>query len=289
MASQSSQNCASVDDTFGPYAGEQCRGGFDFTLLFGEVFLSIVPLALILGIAPFRIVYLWRKQTKVSRSSLLYTKLVCSHLLSSIQCRKLTAVRQMSWLLLVAFDTALLVIWATRRTPKHRAEVPSAAISFVGALVLVLLSFYEHLRSIRPSFQLNVYLFFTVLFDIQRSRSYGLDADLGLVSSVFSSRVAVKVLLAVVEARGKRHLLLPEFTNCPPEATSGVYKRASFWWLNELFRKGFSNSLAVDDLFHLDKHLQADYLQHTLGSAWDRSKSSFPFSVINNSTDAVNN
>lgn len=142
--------------------------------------------------------------------------------------------------------------------------------------MLGILSFFEHLRSIRPSFLLNVYLFFTVLFDIERSRSYGLNPDLDLVSTVFTTRVAVKVLLAFVEARGKRHLLLPEYNNCPPEATSGVYKRASFWWLNELFKKGFSNSLAVDDLFHLDKHLQADYLHHTLASAWDRRKFSSP-------------
>jgi ATP-binding cassette subfamily C (CFTR/MRP) protein 1 len=41
------------------------------------VFLSILPLSLVLGIVPFRSIYLWRKQTKVSKSSLLYMKLVC--------------------------------------------------------------------------------------------------------------------------------------------------------------------------------------------------------------------
>jgi ATP-binding cassette subfamily C (CFTR/MRP) protein 1 len=119
---------------------------------------------------------------------------------------------------------------------------------------------------------LNVYLLFTTLFDIERSRSYALQLDLNLVSIVFASRLGVKVLLVVFEAREKRHLLLPEFADCPPEATSGVYKRATFWWLNELFKKGFSNSLAVDDLFQLDKHLQANYLHHILGSAWGRRK-----------------
>ncbi|KAF1848738.1 P-loop containing nucleoside triphosphate hydrolase protein [Cucurbitaria berberidis CBS 394.84] len=261
MASNSTQNCASVDDTFGPYAGEQCRGGFDFTLLFGEVFLSILPLALLLGVAPFRIVYLWGKHIKLSRSSLLYTKLI-------------------AWTLLASFDLALLVIWAKRRTQKHRAELPSAVISFVGALVLGLLSFYEHLRSIRPSFLLNVYLLFTVFFDVTRSRSYALSPDLDLIANIFATRVAVKVFLAIFEARGKRMLLLPEFADCPPEATSGVYKRTSFWWLNELFKKGFSNSLTVDDLFHLDKHLKADYLHHSLGSAWDRLTRASPHSLF---------
>jgi ATP-binding cassette subfamily C (CFTR/MRP) protein 1 len=65
-----------VDLTFGPYAGPYCRGGFDFTLLFEEIILSILPVAIVLGWAPFRIAYLWKRQIKVSRSKLLYAKLV---------------------------------------------------------------------------------------------------------------------------------------------------------------------------------------------------------------------
>lgn len=76
MNLDNSRDCASVDDTLGPWAGPKCRGGFDFTLLFTESFLTIAPLAVLLCIAPFRIIYLWSKPSKVSRSSLLYTKLV---------------------------------------------------------------------------------------------------------------------------------------------------------------------------------------------------------------------
>jgi ATP-binding cassette subfamily C (CFTR/MRP) protein 1 len=184
----------------------------------------------------------------------------------------LTVTRQIAWSLFAGFELALLVIWANRRTPKNRAELPSAALSFVGAVLLGFLSFVEHLRSIRPSFSLNVYLLFTTLFDIERSRTYALEPDLDLVATIFASRLGIKVFLSILEAREKRRLLLPEFADCPPEATSGVYKRATFWWLNELFKKGFSNSLTVDDLFQLDKHLQADYLHHILGSAWSRCK-----------------
>ena len=68
-------SCKHVDDTFGPYAGN-CRGGFDFTLLFEESILSILPLALLLLIAPFRISYLFRRTIKVDPSSWLASKLV---------------------------------------------------------------------------------------------------------------------------------------------------------------------------------------------------------------------
>ncbi|CAG5185712.1 uncharacterized protein ALTATR162_LOCUS11383 [Alternaria atra] len=245
------RDCALTDDTFGPYAGADCRGGFDFTLLFSEVFLSIIPLSLLIAIVPYRIYRLWWKETKVSRSTLLYTKLI-------------------AWAVFAGFELALLIIWSNRQTRKNRAELPSAVISFIGAVLLGLLSFVEHMRSIRPSFLLTVYLLFTSVFDIERSRSYALTPELDLVATVFAPRLGLKVFLAIVEARDKRRLLLPDFANSPPEATSGVYKRATFWWLNSLFKKGFSTSLTVEDLFQLDKHLQADYLHHLIGSSWAR-------------------
>lgn len=136
--------------------------------------------------------------------------------------------------------------------------------------MLGLLSYFEHMRTIQPSFLLNAYILFSTVFDTARSRSYALDSDLGLVSTVFGLRIVVKLFLAILEAKGKRKLLLSEIADCPKEATSGVYKRMLFWWLNELFKKGYSNPLTVDDLFHLDKHLQSDYIHHPLASAWGR-------------------
>ncbi|KAF2707684.1 hypothetical protein K504DRAFT_483031 [Pleomassaria siparia CBS 279.74] len=249
MASNATMSCLSVDNTLGPWAGEKCRGGFDFTLLFEESVLSIAPLALLLCIAPFRVIRLWGKQTKVSRSLLLSSKLV-------------------TWSFLAAFDLALLVLWV--RTHKSSVSVASAVINFVGSLILCLLSYFEHLRSIRTSFLLNIYLLLTVFFDAARSRTYSMEGSLELISIVFASRVGVKLCLAIFEARGKQNLLLQKFANCPPEATSGVYSRALFWWQNALFRKGFSNVVTIDDLFDLDKSLRSDYLQHRIQPMWER-------------------
>ena len=67
--------CKQIDDTFGPYAGD-CRGGFDFTLLFQDSILSLLPLGLLLIIVPFRITYLFRRTIKVDPSSWLASKLV---------------------------------------------------------------------------------------------------------------------------------------------------------------------------------------------------------------------
>jgi ATP-binding cassette subfamily C (CFTR/MRP) protein 1 len=158
------------------------------------------------------------------------------------------------------------------REPHNRAAIPSAALSVAGAIVLITFSFFEHMRTVRPPLLLNLYLLLSVVLDIVRSRSYSLTPGLNTISTVFNTRVGVKLVLAIVEAHPKRRLLLPVYSNLPTESTSGPYKRALFWWLNALFKKGYSESLTVDDLFHLDQHLQSDYLHHLLGSSWYKCK-----------------
>ncbi|KAH3906329.1 hypothetical protein HBI56_195160 [Parastagonospora nodorum] len=251
MASSPARNCSQVDNTFGPWAGADCRSGFDFTLLFEEAFFSILPLAFILCITPFRFVYLWKRSKKLKTSKLRFTKLLL-------------------WTILIMFDIAHLALWVKHRGAPNRAATPAAAISLVGSIVLLALSDFEHMRTVRPSWLLNIYLLLTVILDIARSRTYSLSPDLDAVATVFTSRVAVKLILAIAEARPKERLLLPQFTDRTPETTSGPYKRALFWWLNALLKKGYTESLTVDDLFQLDKHLQSDRLHHLLGSSWDR-------------------
>lgn len=137
-------------------------------------------------------------------------------------------------------------------------------------LLLAVLSYFEHLRSIQTSFLLNVYLLFTIFFDIARSRSYSLVPELDEISILFTTRVGVKVFLAVFEGKGKTHLLLPGYTEHPPEAVAGVYNRSLFWWQNALLKRGFKDVLSIDDLYQLDKHLRAEYLHGIIKTAWGK-------------------
>lgn len=56
-------NVCPTDDAFGPAVGD-CRGGFDFTLLFEQSILSIAPSALFLLVAPVKIFRLLRVNVK---------------------------------------------------------------------------------------------------------------------------------------------------------------------------------------------------------------------------------
>lgn len=63
--SPSVTECGRLDNRFGPHAGP-CRGGFDFTLLFEETILTILPLGLMLIFLGPRIWYLLGRTKKVT-------------------------------------------------------------------------------------------------------------------------------------------------------------------------------------------------------------------------------
>ena len=65
-----------TDDSFGPWAGATCRGGFDFTLLFEEAIFSILFTSLFLLAALTPIVKLAREPVKVRSSPLKWFKQV---------------------------------------------------------------------------------------------------------------------------------------------------------------------------------------------------------------------
>lgn len=64
MALSSVPSCVSLDDSFGPHAGD-CRGGFDFTLFFEETILTLLPICPLVLLIPPRIWYLLRRPKKV--------------------------------------------------------------------------------------------------------------------------------------------------------------------------------------------------------------------------------
>lgn len=78
--SQPDRSCpVSVDDSFGPWAGSACRGGFDFTLLFEEGILSIPLSCLFLLLLPSRTLHLVKSDVKILSTPLPLLKLVrCS-------------------------------------------------------------------------------------------------------------------------------------------------------------------------------------------------------------------
>jgi ATP-binding cassette subfamily C (CFTR/MRP) protein 1 len=66
----------SVNDCFGPFFELPGRQTFDFTLLFEDTILSILPSSLLLAVVPVRIAQLWQASRKVTASHLRTIKIV---------------------------------------------------------------------------------------------------------------------------------------------------------------------------------------------------------------------
>lgn len=180
---------------------------------------------------------------------------------------------------LLGLQIAQTALWALPAADRTKTSIPANALLTVGVLVLSLLSYAEHVRSVKPSFILNTYLFCSLLFDIARSRTLWLrseDSFNTTIAIITTVAVGVKCLLFILEAIEKRHILQSEYAGYPPEATAGFYNRAMFWWLNPLFKIGFKGALRVEDLFALDKELGSERLLARFSQKWSKGISPPP-------------
>jgi ATP-binding cassette subfamily C (CFTR/MRP) protein 1 len=118
-----------------------------------------------------------------------------------------------------------------------------------------------------------LYLFFTLLFDAARARTLWLrqqDDFNKIIAIAFTISVGLKFGALILEAVEKRRFLRPEYKTYPPEAIGGIFNRSFFWWLNPLFRQGFSKLLAVEDLYVLDKHLSSERYHDRMDAEWNK-------------------
>jgi ATP-binding cassette subfamily C (CFTR/MRP) protein 1 len=263
---------ATIDDNgFGPFIKFPGKVTFDFTLLFEETILSILPSALFLLLIPPRILRLWRAPRKVTGSYLQTIKLVC------FQVFPLHRNANKIQTLLATFSILQIVniVEVSKSSLRTRASLPAALLALAAALGLCVLSYVEHTKNIRPSSIINAYLLLTLPFDAAQLRTKWLRGDDVAASGASSSVLAIKVLVLISEATEKRRILSTPYADPSPEATSGLYSRGLFWWLNSLFRLGFRNVVGEDDLFAVDRDLQSKALGIRFDKHWINRTSHF--------------
>lgn len=176
----------------------------------------------------------------------------------------------MANVLYIALQFILLILWSQPSTPRTRATVPTAIAVVVVSLLLLCLSHLEHLRSPRPSTIICLFLGFTLLFDLVRLRTLSFLQHNRTVTTTFAVGWLVKTIVLALESTSKKSFLKKPFSNGAPEATSGIYSRSLFWWLNGLLWKGSTTTLSVDDLPDLDDGLKAAANPQTLMEKWNQ-------------------
>ena len=165
-------------------------------------------------------------------------------------------------------QVVLVALWARPAAIQTKASVANAVLSLIGSCALGLLSLLEHRKTIQPSLIIESYLALSLVFDAARIRTLWLQTYNHDIAAVTTASFAVKGALLLVEAIEKRGLLRVKSRQQSPEATSGLFGKNFFWWLNRLFLAGFSHSLDIDELLPLDKHLTSEYLYNRLQTAW---------------------
>ncbi|KAI0136261.1 putative ATP-binding cassette transporter [Xylariales sp. AK1849] len=241
------------EDAFGPGIGHDCRGGFDFTLLFEQAVLGVIPASVFILAFLSRLTYLAKKQVTTSNSVARIQNLAVAITFFSLQL-------------------VLLVVWSLHETERTSITVTSATLNLVVALQVVALTWIEDARSVRPSSILNVYLLFTFLFDVAQLRTLWLQHDKTTISILLSVSTFTKGALLFLEARSKTSYAEKQYKDLPPESTSGVISRSVLWWMNDLFLQGFSSVLTLGDLYALDTDLSSASLDARVQAVWNHRR-----------------
>lgn len=174
-----------------------------------------------------------------------------------------------------ALQVALLAVWASTygSSSVKSASIAASALGLVDALVLGILSYLEHNRSVRPSSVISVFLLFTIAFDAVQCRTLWLLGTTKVLAAVSTAKLAWKLIIFALEIHEKRDILLSTWKSLSPESTSGIISRGFFWWLNDLMMRGFSATISLGSLWETDTNLQSHHLLQQIRSQGTRRKS----------------
>ncbi|KAK0649696.1 putative ABC multidrug transporter [Cercophora newfieldiana] len=228
------------DESFGPSV-VGCRDNFDFTRTFEQSILSIAPSVVMIVIACARLFYLSRQPIVV-------------HGGQRFRLLKLTAIG-----VFVGIQIALVAIASKNSGPGEPSNIAAAVLALCASLVMIPASLYEHSRSLKPSTYLSIYLLFTIIFDVARTRTQWLSYSGAPFTKVFTASMATKIGLLLLESQHKtRWIAAVEGPLKNPELTSGIFSQSLYFWLNRLISRGYRSNLTSETLYGLDKAIGAE-------------------------------
>ncbi|KAK1969081.1 canalicular multispecific organic anion transporter 1 [Colletotrichum sublineola] len=232
-----------ADRVFGP-AVQGCRSDFDFTLLFQDYILSILPSSVLIILAAIQITTLVHRPTVALHGRWYYSKLAVAFLSAALQL-------------------ALLIQRCLTEDIKTVASVPAAVLGFATACALCILFPIKHRKSCRPSSLIMGYLFIAILTEIARARTYFLMGQTA-GAAITATDCLVKVLLAVLE--GQKKVLKMDSDSKGPEDLAGPISQSFFLWLNNLFLTGYRRTFTARDLGMISSPLYTHSILHRFRS-----------------------
>ncbi|KAL5610196.1 hypothetical protein FOVSG1_004877 [Fusarium oxysporum f. sp. vasinfectum] len=234
-----------ADREFGP----QRAGVFDFTVLFEQSILSLLPTGLFILFVPLRLYVLWNNERVTKSGPLLWAKMVTIAIYASIQA-------------------ALVVLWC--RQNSSNTAIAEPVLGLIESFALAALSFFEHRNSKKPSKLIGTFLVVTIILDIALVRTFWI-RSMRTIAAVFTASFVIKTILLILEETPKSLLDEKEKIH---ETSSGVVNRSFFWWLNGLFLQGHRTILETEDLQAIDSKFDTDHVSAPLEKQWERARNS---------------
>ncbi|KAF5977902.1 Canalicular multispecific organic anion transporter 2 [Fusarium coicis] len=234
-----------ADNAFGP----RLAGVFDFTILFEQSILSLLPTGVFILLVPLRLYVLWSNERVTKSGPLLRAKIVTIVIYASLQ-------------------TTLLVLWGRENSTKTAIAEP--VLGLIESFALAALSFVEHRNSRKPSKLLGAFLVITIILDIALVRTLWI-RSMQSIAGVFTASFVIKTILLILEEAPKTMLGEKEKIH---ETSSGVVSRSFFWWLNGLFLQGHRTILETEDLQTIDPKFDTDHVSAPLEKQWERARNS---------------
>jgi hypothetical protein len=247
-----------ADNDFGP----QRAGVFDFTILFEQSILSLLPTGLFILLVPLELYVLWNNERVTKSGPLLWAKIVSDHFFLLLVLTK-----QVTIGIYASLQTTLLVLWCRENSTKIAIAEP--VLGLIESFALAALSFVEHRNSRKPSKLLGAFLVITIILDIALVRTWWI-RSMQSIAGVFTASFVIKTILLILEEIPKTLLGEKEKIH---ETSSGVVSRSFFWWLNGLFLQGHRTILETEDLQAIDSKFDTDHVSAPLEKQWERGKS----------------
>lgn len=174
---------------------------------------------------------------------------------------------------------AYLVLACAAANSTTTADLVGSVAAVTATALLAPLSFLEHRRTVAPSVLIALFLWTSILQGAAETVQVviammgpGRNAA-GLTGPscyVLMASRAVQLALAVVEELPKRRFLFENTAAPSPEATAGLLGRLSFYWLRDVFLKGYKGKLNLRSLGSIDDAFDSRKLLHQLRQATEQ-------------------
>lgn len=155
-------------------------------------------------------------------------------------------------------------------------------MSFVGSIAYLLLSWREHQRTVRPSFEIEMYLFFATLLNLARTRTLWMVQEKTAIPAVFTASMALQVVGMLFESWEKRRLLREPYSTWADECLGGTFNKTLFTWLCPILLRGSRQLLTLSDLPPLDPKLESEKLETEFNEAWENGALEIPLTAKRN-------